>query len=163
MLMTLGMLRHQLAVDYELPKFARHFFNRLVQQQSLDWFDPRLAPGRIYEATARLGRAVEFVEFFEVQQPLLASLTGSYWTARRSLQVLRRWAIRLGLAVLAVGAMLYFVLVDPHDARSILPAAIPFEWVHPALLIILILLILALIGVLRKMTGGGDRGTLPAG
>jgi ubiquinone biosynthesis protein len=154
MLMTLGTLRHQLAADYDLPDVARRFFGRLIQQKGEAWLDPRLAMGRIYGATFRIKRALEFVEFLEEQQPLLATLTGTFYGAQHGVQTLRRWAIALGVAILGVGAALYFVLADPTDARTMTPSQVPFEWVHPMLLAVLIVLILALLGVFRQFSRG---------
>jgi ubiquinone biosynthesis protein len=154
MLMTLGTLRHQLAADYDLPRLARRFFARLIRQKGEAWLDPRLAMGRLYGATFRLKRALEFVEFLEAQQPLLASLAGSAQAAQQGLQRLRRRAIRLGAATLAVGAMLYFVLADPNDARAITPREMPLEWVHLGLLVVLLVLILALVDLVRRFNGG---------
>ena len=48
MLVTLGALRHQLAVDYDLPDTVRRFVRRLARQQSLSLLDPRLAMERLY-------------------------------------------------------------------------------------------------------------------
>ena len=41
MLVTLGTLRHQLAVEYDLPVNVRNFIRRLARQQSLALLDPR--------------------------------------------------------------------------------------------------------------------------
>jgi ubiquinone biosynthesis protein len=163
MLMTLGTLRHQLAAEYDLPELARRFFGRLIRQQGEAWLDPRLALGRLYEASIRIKRAVEFVEFLEAQQPLLASLTGSYLGARRGLQTLRRWAIGLGVAALAVGAALYFVLVDPTDARAMTPSQVPLELVHLLLLAVLLVLILGLLEIFRRLNRGMGSGVMRSG
>jgi predicted unusual protein kinase regulating ubiquinone biosynthesis (AarF/ABC1/UbiB family) len=147
---TLGTLRRQLTTDYDVPRLARRFFEQLILQQSAAWLDPRLVPGRVYGASFRVKRALEFVEFLEAQQPVLTSLIGTYYGAQRGLQALRRWAIRLGLATLVVGAALYFVLADPSDARVLAPPQIPFEWIHLVLLGILVVLVLALIEIFHR-------------
>jgi len=133
MLLMLGALRHQLATDYDLPAVARQFFGKLLQRQVAEFVDPRLAMGRMYELTTRVNRAVEFVEYLEEQQPLIASLAGSYFGVQHSLQTLKNRAIGIGLAILLVGALLYFVLADPgtaRDAYSLAPPLIPFESIH---------------------------------
>ncbi|HEY2595992.1 MAG TPA: AarF/ABC1/UbiB kinase family protein, partial [Chloroflexota bacterium] len=147
---TLGTLRRQLATDYDVPRLARRFFEQLILQQSATWLDPRLMPGRLYGASFRVKRALEFVEFLTEQQPLLTSVIGMYYGAQRGLHTLRRWAIRLGVAALLVGAALYFVLADPSDARVLAPPQIPFEWIHLVLLGILIVLILALMQIFHR-------------
>jgi ubiquinone biosynthesis protein len=154
MLVTLGTLRHQLASDYDLPELARRFFARLIQQQGEAWLDPHLAMGRIYGGTFRIKRALEFVEFLQAQQPLLAALTGTFYGVQNRLQALRRRAIGLGVAVLAIGVGLYFVLADPTDARALTPPQIPFEWVHLILLAILIMLIVAVVENFRQFGRG---------
>jgi predicted unusual protein kinase regulating ubiquinone biosynthesis (AarF/ABC1/UbiB family) len=152
MLVTLGALRHQLATEYDLPEVARRFFGRLIQQHGEDWLDPRLAMGRIYTASFRIKRTLEFVEFLEEQQPLLAMLIGSVYGFQNRLQGLKRWAITLSGGILAVGALLYFRLADPDTARSLTPSQVPFESLHLILLGILVLLILAFIQVVRRLS-----------
>jgi hypothetical protein len=67
----------------------------------------------------------------------------------------RRGLIRLGASVLAVGAVLYLVLVFPDDTRRILPKEVPYDWVNVGLVVVLLLLILTLI---RYVRGLGDEG-----
>jgi ubiquinone biosynthesis protein len=153
MLTTLGTLRHQLVASYDLPALARQFFSRLIRQQGESFFDPRLAMGRVYSATYRFKRALDFVEFLEEQQPLLASLTDLARGVPLRLQTLRRRAIGLGVAALAVGAALYFVLAEPDMARSATPPVFPFELVRPILLTVLIVLILGVADHVRRLNG----------
>jgi predicted unusual protein kinase regulating ubiquinone biosynthesis (AarF/ABC1/UbiB family) len=151
MLVMLGTLRHQLATDYDLAAVARQFFGKLLQRRAAELADPRLALGRVYEVTTRVNRAVEFVEFLEQQQPLIASLAGSYFGVQRTLQTLRRRLIVIGGAILLIGALLYFVLADPGTAREYAPSIIPFESMHLVLAAILILLTLAFVQNLRSL------------
>jgi predicted unusual protein kinase regulating ubiquinone biosynthesis (AarF/ABC1/UbiB family) len=154
MLLMLGTLRHQLATDYDLPAVARQFFGKLLQRQATEWVDPRLAMGRIYEITTRVNRAVEFVEFLEEQQPLIASLAGSYFGVQRTLTTLKNRAIAIGLAIVLVGGLLYFVLADPENARSAYslgPSFIPFENIHLILVGILVVLTLMFIANARGL------------
>jgi ubiquinone biosynthesis protein len=151
MLVMLGTLRHQLATDYDLAAVARQFFGKLLQRRAAEWVDPRLAMGRVYEVTTRVTRAVEFVEFLEQQQPLIASLAGSYFGVQRTLQTLRRRLILVGGAILLIGALLYFVLADPGTARQYAPSIIPFESMHLVLAAILILLTLVFVQNLRSL------------
>jgi predicted unusual protein kinase regulating ubiquinone biosynthesis (AarF/ABC1/UbiB family) len=153
MLIMLGALREQLATDYDLPAVARRFFGQLIRQQGEAWLDPRLMAGRIYGASFRIKRAIEFVEFLEEQQPLLATLAATVFGVQRRVEGIKRLAIVLGVAVLAVGGVLYVTLADPVRAQSVTPSAIPFEWVHLILLGALSALILAFIQNLRRLTG----------
>jgi hypothetical protein len=68
-------------------------------------------------------------------------------------QGIKRLAIVLGLAMLAVGAVLYVTLADPATARSVTPSVIPFESVHLILLAMLGALIVAFVQNLRRFTG----------
>jgi len=145
MLVMLGTLRHQLATEYDLPAVARQFFGKLLRSQAQDFVDPRLAMGRMYEVTTRVNRAVEFVEYLEEMQPLIASLAGSYFGIQRGLQTLRRRAVGIGVAILLFGGLLYFTLADPDTARNYTPGVIAFENVHLILLAILVVLTIAFV------------------
>ncbi len=145
MLVMLGTLRHQLAADYDLPAVARQFFGKLFRQQAQEWIDPRLATGRLYEVTTRVTRVIEFVEYMEELQPLLVSVTATYFGFQRSLQTLRQRAIGIGAAIVLCGGLLYFTLADPDNARNFAPAFVPFEDMHLILLAALVLLTLAFI------------------
>ena len=155
MLVTLGTLRHQLAVDYDLPENVRHFVRRLARQQGLAWLDPRRTLDRLYAGTGRLQRALDFVEFLEAQEPVILEAEASLFGFRRRMRSARRGLIRLGASVLAVGAVLYLVLVFPDDTRRILPREVPYDWVNVGLLVVLLLLILTLI---RYVRGLGEEG-----
>jgi predicted unusual protein kinase regulating ubiquinone biosynthesis (AarF/ABC1/UbiB family) len=145
MLVMLGTLRHQLATDYDLPSVARRFFGELIKKQGESWLDPRLAMGRIYTATYRVKRMIDFVEFLEEQQPLIQGLASTYFGFQRQLEGIKRRAVGIGGAVLLVGAGLYFVLADPDEARRLTPSMIPFDLMHLLLLGLLLLLLVALI------------------
>ncbi|HEY2594146.1 MAG TPA: AarF/UbiB family protein [Chloroflexota bacterium] len=151
MLLMLGTLRHQLATDYDLPAVAQQFFGKLFRQQAQEWLDPRLAMGRLYDVSTRVNRAVEFVEYLEELQPLIASVAGSYFGVQRTLRTLRDRAIGIGLAILVIGAVLYFTLADPGTVRQYTPSFIPFENVHLILVAILVLLTLAFIQNARDL------------
>ena len=71
MLVMLGTLRHQLAVEYDLPGDRESFFARLIRQQAIEWLDPRAAMDRLYAGGVRIHRALEFVEYLEAQQPVV--------------------------------------------------------------------------------------------
>ncbi len=151
MLMTLGMVRHQLVADYDLPAVARRFFRRLIEQQGQAVLDPRLALGRVYGASYRFKRALEFVEFLEEQQPLLATLAGLAHGVPQSLARLKRQAIFLGSAALAVAAALYFVLAFPEEAQRLTPPGVSLGVVHPVLLITLLGLIALLVDRVSRL------------
>ena len=151
MLVTLGTLRHQLAVEYDLPETVRRFVRRLARQQGLAWLDPRRTLDRLYAGTAQLQRALDFVEFIEAQESVILEAEASLFGFRRRMQSARRGLIRLGMSVLAVGALLYLVLAFPDDTRRVLPREMPYTWVHIGLLVILVFLILTLIRHIRGL------------
>jgi predicted unusual protein kinase regulating ubiquinone biosynthesis (AarF/ABC1/UbiB family) len=151
MLVTLGTLRHQLAVEYDLPSNVRHFIRRLARQQSLDLLDPRRAFDRLYEASGRVQRALDFVDFLETQQPVILEAEASLFGFRRKMQTARRGLIRLGMSVLVVGAALYLVLAFPDDTRRFLPKEMDYSWVHVGLLVVLVYLLLTLIRNVRGL------------
>jgi ubiquinone biosynthesis protein len=151
MLVTLGTLRHQLAVEYDLPTNVRRFVSRLARQQGTAWLDPRRALDRLYAGTGRLQRALDFMEFLEAQEPVVLELEGSLFGFRRRMQAARRRLVTLAMSVLAVGALLYLVLVFPDTVRRIIPDAMPYAWVHIGLLGLLIVLILSLVRHVRGL------------
>src|SRR5262245_10068797 len=150
MLVTLGSLRHQLATDYDLAATVQRFFRHLTRQEAIAALDPRQAMGRAYDATIRISRAIEFIEFLEAQEPAITAGVDSLFGIRGRIRRARRRLISLGVAVLAVGAALYFVLADPEDTRRLLPAGMPYPMVHAGLLILLLLLIGSLVLHLRQ-------------
>ena len=152
MLVTLGTLRHQLAVEYDLPSNVRHFIRRLARQQALTLLDPRRTFDRLYGASGRVQRALDFIEFLEAQQPVILEAETALFGFRRRMQSARRGLIRLGLSVLFVGAALYFVLAFPDDTRRFLPSGMDYTWVHVGLLVVLVYLLLTL---LRNVRGLG--------
>ena len=151
MLVTLGTLRHELAVDYDLPENVRRFVRRLARQQGLAWLDPRRTIDRLYAGTGRLQRALAFAEFLESQEPVILEAEASLFGLRRRMRTARRRAVTLGLSVLLVGALLYLVLVLPDDTRRALPSWMPYSWVHVGLLVLLVFLILTLINHVRGL------------
>jgi ubiquinone biosynthesis protein len=155
MLVTLGALRHQLAVHYDLPDNVRRFIRRLGRQQGLSWLDPRLTLDRLYAGSGRVQRALDFVEFLEAQEPAIIQAEGALFGFRDRMRSVRRTIVRFGVAVLGVGAILYLVLAFPDDTRRILPRELPYTWVHVGLLILLLVLIAGLINYVRGI-GRGD-------
>jgi ubiquinone biosynthesis protein len=152
MLVTLGTLRHQLAVEYDLPANVRRFARRLARQQGLSWLDPRRTLDRLYSGAARLQRAVEFAEFLEEQEPAILEATSSLFGFRRRVRNARRRLVSLGVSVFVVGAGLYLVLVFPDDTRRFLPSGMPYTWVHLGLLALLLLLIVTLVRHMRGLS-----------
>jgi ubiquinone biosynthesis protein len=152
MLVTLGTLRHQLAVDYDLSANVRGFARKLARQQATTWLDPRLTLDRLYAGTGRVQRALDFVEFLESQQSVILEATNTLFGFRRRIRNVRRRLVSLGVSVLFVGALLYFVLADPDDTRRILPAGMPYTMVHVGLLAILLVLIATLIRHLLNLS-----------
>ncbi len=86
MLVTLGALRHQLAVDYDLPDNVRRFVRRLARQQGLSWLDPRLIVDRLYAGTGRAQRAFDFLEFIEAQEPAILEAESALFGFRNKMQ-----------------------------------------------------------------------------
>jgi ubiquinone biosynthesis protein len=151
MLVTLGTLRYQLAVEYDLPSTVRHFIRRLARQQSLALLDPRRTFDRLYAASGRWQRALDFVDFLEAQQPVILEAEASLFGFRRKMLTARRGLIRLGVSALVVGALLYVVLAFPDDTRRFLPAGMEYSWVHFGLLVVLVYLLLTLIRNIRGL------------
>ena len=145
MLVTLGTLRHELATHYDLPRHVLRFFRKLVRQQGVSYLDPRMMVDRLYAGGVRLQRAMDFLEFIEAQEPVIAAGTSSLFGFRRRLRTARRRLVSLGLAALVVGAALYFVLADPDDAHRLLPPGVSYDVVHIGLLLLLVYLIASLI------------------
>jgi predicted unusual protein kinase regulating ubiquinone biosynthesis (AarF/ABC1/UbiB family) len=154
MLVMLGTLRHQLATDYDLPAFARKFFSGLIMQQGQRFLDPRLMVGRVYGATYRAKRMLEFVEYLEELQPLIQSVAGTYFGVSRKLAAVKRRLVAIGVGAVMIGGLLYFVLADPEDAQRFTPSAVPFEWLHLILLGLLLVLLIGFVQNLREMGSG---------
>jgi predicted unusual protein kinase regulating ubiquinone biosynthesis (AarF/ABC1/UbiB family) len=151
MLVTLGALRHQLAVEYDLPDTVRRFVRRLARQQALALVDPRLAMERMYAAGGQVQRALHFVDFLESQEPTILEAESLLFGFRRRMQSARRALVRLGAAVLTIGAVLYLVMAYPDDTRRMLPAGIQYTWVQLGLLVLLVLLIVWIINFVRGL------------
>ncbi len=145
MLVSLGALRHELATDYDLPRHVLRFFRKLVRQQGIAFLDPRMTLDRLYAGGMRLQRAMEFLEFIEDQEPVIAAGTASLFGVRARLRAARRRLISLGSAALMVGAVLYLVMAFPGDVRDRLPAGIGYDIVQLGLLLTLVFLIVAFI------------------
>jgi ubiquinone biosynthesis protein len=151
MLVTLGTLRHQLAVEYDLPANVRQFVRKLARQQSLALLDPRRTFDRLYAATGRMQRALAFAEFLEDQQPVITEATSMLFGYRNRIRRVKQRLIGFGTAVLVVGALLYLVLVFPDDTRRMLPQGIDYTWFQLGLLAILLVLVFNLVRNMRSM------------
>ena len=151
MLVTLGTLRHQLAVEYDLPENVRHFVRRLARQQGMALLDPRRSLDRLFAGVGQVQRALELVEFAESMQPVILEATDTLFGFRRRLRNVRRRLVSLGIGVLVVGAVLYFVLAYPDDTRRIIPRDMPYPFLHYGLLAILIVLIIVLVSNIRNI------------
>lgn len=151
MLVTLGALRHELAVEYDLPGTVRRFVRRLARQQALALVDPRLAMERMYAAGGQVQRALHFVDFLESQEPTILEAESLLFGFRRRMQSARRALVRLGAAVLAIGAVLYLVMAFPDDTRRVLPAGVEYSWVQVGLLATLVLLIVWIVNFVRGL------------
>jgi predicted unusual protein kinase regulating ubiquinone biosynthesis (AarF/ABC1/UbiB family) len=155
MLVTLGALRHALAIDYDLQDNVRQFVRRLARQQGMAWLDPRRTVDRLFAGAARIQRTIEFMEFIESQESFIVEAQTSLFGFRRRIRQVRRRLVSLGVGVLAVGGFLYLVLAYPREARQVLPGDLPYPFLHYGLLGLLIILVIVLILNLRDM--GDDR------
>ncbi|MFL5778756.1 MAG: ABC1 kinase family protein [Chloroflexota bacterium] len=150
MLVMLGTLRHELAMDYDLSSNVRRFFSRLMRQQTVGWLDPRLAMDRLYAGTVRLRRASDLLEFLEDQQPVILEAERSLFGFRRRLRRATRRLLAIGAAVLLVGSALFAILEDPQGARRVLPAQMSYDSIHLGLVILLVVSIVWLIAEVRR-------------
>ncbi len=157
MLVTLGTLRFQLAAEYNLQETVRRFIRRIGRQQALALLDPRRSFDRLYAATGRVQRAIEFMEFLEAQQPVITEATTSLFGFRRRVRNARRRLISLGVSVLVIGGLLYAVMAFPTEVRSSLPREVPYTWVQVGLLVVLIVLLIGLINYIRGLGREDDR------
>jgi predicted unusual protein kinase regulating ubiquinone biosynthesis (AarF/ABC1/UbiB family) len=155
MLVTLGTLRHQLAVQYDVSPTVRRFFRTQMRREGLAWLDPRLGIERLSDAGARVERALQFLEFLEDQEPLLRAASTSFLSVQGRLRAARRRLVQLGVAALLVGAGLYVVMADPDGTRAALPEGVPYPIVHLGLLAALIVLVIAIVAHMRQL-GGHD-------
>ncbi len=151
MLVTLGALRHQLAVNYDLAENVRRFVRRLARQQGLALADPRQALDRLYSGAGQVKRALDFLEFLEGQESTIVEATSSLLGIRSRLGNAKRTIIRLGTAVLVVGGALYLVLQFPDDTKRAMPIEGSYTWVNIALVVLLVILIGALINYVRRL------------
>ena len=151
MLVTLGALRHRLAIEYDLQDNVRQFVRRLGRQQGLAWLDPRRSVDRLFAGAARVQRALEFVEFLEGQEAFIVEAQSSLFGFRRRVRQIRRRLVSLGVSVLVVGAALYLVLAYPNDTERMLPRDVPYPLVHYGLLALLVVLIVVLVSSMRGM------------
>jgi hypothetical protein len=155
MLVTLGTLRHSLAVDYDLQDNVRRFVKRLARQQGLALLDPRRTFDRLYAGTGRIQRAIQFLEFVEAQEPVITEATTMLFGYRNRIRRVKQRLIGFGTAVLVVGGLLYLVLVFPDDTRRMLPGGVDYTWFQLGLLAVLLVLIFNLVRNMRSMGGPG--------
>jgi predicted unusual protein kinase regulating ubiquinone biosynthesis (AarF/ABC1/UbiB family) len=153
MLVTLGTLRHQLARNYDLPRHVRRFFQRLIRQQSAALLDPRLTLSRLYAGGVHLQRAMDFLEFLEDQQPVIAEAEATLFGVRARVRAVRQRLVSLGIATIIVAVVLYFVLADPTDTQKMVPAGTPYTLLHFGLVALLILLVASVVQHLRRSMG----------
>ena len=153
MLVTLGTLRHSLAVEYDLQDNVRRFVRRLARQQGLALLDPRRTFDRLYAGTGRIQRALEFLEFIEAQEPVITEATSTLFGYRNRIRRVKARLIGFGTAVLVVGGLLYLVLVFPDDTRRMLPREMDYTWFQLGILAVLLVLIFNLIRNMRSMGG----------
>jgi hypothetical protein len=151
MLVTLGALRHQLAVQYDVAPTVRRFFRIQLRREGLAWLDPRLGLERLQAGGVRLERALDFIEFLEDQEPLIRAASASFLSVQGRLRTVRRRLVRLGAAALLVFVGLYVVLADPDGTRSWLPSGVPYSFVHLGLLAVLVGLVVAIVAHVRRL------------
>jgi predicted unusual protein kinase regulating ubiquinone biosynthesis (AarF/ABC1/UbiB family) len=155
MLVTLGTLRHALAIEYDLQDNVRQFVRRLARQQGMAWLDPRRTVDRLFAGASRIQRTLEFMEFIEGQEAFIVEAQSSLFGFRGRIRRIRRRLVSLGVAVLLVGGALYFVLAYPRETREMAPRDLPYPFLHYGLLALLIILVVVLVSNMRGM--GDDR------
>ena len=80
-------------------------------------------------------RALDFLEFIEAQEPAIIEAESALFGFRNKMRNAKRTIVRLGVAVLLVGAALYLVLAFPDDARRVVPREMPLRGCNLGLLI----------------------------
>ena len=155
MLVTLGTLRHALAIEYDLQDNVRQFVRRLARQQGMAWLDPRRTVDRLFAGAARIQRTLEFMEFIEGQEAFIVEAQSSLFGFRHRIRSIRRRLVTLGVAILLIGAALYAVLAYPDETRQMIPRDLPYPLLHYGLLGLLIILVVVLVSNIRGM--GDDR------
>ena len=155
MLVTLGTLRHALAIEYDLQDNVRQFVRRLARQQGMAWLDPRRTVDRLFAGAARIQQTLEFMEFIEGQEAFIVEAQSSLFGFRHRIRSIRRRLVTLGVAILLIGAALYAVLAYPDETRQMIPRDLPYPLLHYGLLGLLIILVVVLVSNIRGM--GDDR------
>ena len=121
--------------------------------RAIAFLDPRTTVDRLYAGGVRMQRAMEFLEFIEAQEPVIAAGTSvAVRVPRPACVAARRRLVSLGIAALVVGAALYVVLADDRDVRNMLPSQMPYDAVHLGLLVVLIVLIVSLVAFIRGLS-----------
>ena len=69
------------------------------------------------------------------------------------MQAVRRRLVQLGVAVLVIGAVLYFVLREPDETRRMLPGGVDYDLVQYGLVVLLLLLVARIVLHMRKLNG----------
>lgn len=151
MLVTLGTLRHALAIEYDLQDNVRQFVRRLARQQGMAWLDPRRTVDRLFAGAARIQRTLEFMEFIEGQESFIVEAQSSLFGFRNRIRSIRRRLVSLGVGLLVVGGLLYFVLAYPGETRQLMPRDLPYPFLHYGLLGLLVILVVVLISNMRGM------------
>ncbi len=151
MLVTIGALRHELATSYDLSRHVRRFFSRLMRQRAVAWFDPRLSLDHLYAARVRATRALEFLEFIEAQEPVILEAESTLFGFRRRMRSIKQSLIRLGVATVMIGVVLYVILANRTDTERALPRELPYPVLQIGLTVVLVLLVIAIVNRLRGL------------
>jgi ubiquinone biosynthesis protein len=151
MLVTIGALRHELATSYDLSRHVRRFFSRLMRQRAVSWFDPRLSLDHLYAARVRATRALEFLEFIEAQEPVILEAESTLFGFRRRMRSIKQSLIRLGVATVSIGVVLYVILANRTDTERALPRELPYPVLQIGLTVVLVLLVIAIVNRLRGL------------
>ena len=97
MLVTLGALRHQLAIDYDLPDTVRRFVRRLgAPAEPLAARPPARDGAPVRRRRPRSSGRSHFVDFLEGQEPTILEAESLLFGFRRKMQNARRALVRLG-------------------------------------------------------------------
>ena len=131
MLVTLGTLRHSLAVDYDLQENVQRFVKRLARQQGLALLDPRRTFDRLYAGTGRVQRALQFLEFIEAQEPVITEATTMLFGYRNRMRRFKARFIRSMLNVSWHASIEYTLprLTLDEDRREKVPMWAPISMI----------------------------------
>ena len=122
-----------------------------MRQRAVAWFDPRLSLDHLYAVRVRATRALEFLEFIEAQEPVILEAESTLFGFRRRMRSIKQSLIRLGVATVMIGVVLYVILANRRDTERALPRELPYPVLQIGLTVVLVLLVIAIVNRLRGL------------